>query len=611
MSANNPVDSFFNSVKVVQELLSPLEVGIRQAAKFEHCFAGAKKKGNGAQVSEDWKFQICAVKKKKTKDEKKKGLQNSINGSKEKALTNDDRSYTNSLQFAVNWSLLVNGFLQSLPTPFKSGQKRLQKKDAEDYPCWSEPKQTEFHGQSFEIFQDKDVKKEVNHVPFECFIGFISHHLTPNLNKLDQGLQGNDCDREKTILMHPSSGFNHLKAFISNSILEGHQVYANRFLQNLKFAKVGGVPSRIVDASLSAKQEGDGSATVENREEMGRIKSSGYSISSTELMELLQEHPNVKKLFPGQDFCKYTEDEGRRLFEELDRDGDGKVTLEDLKVAMRMRKLPPSYAHEFMSRTKSHLFSKSFGWKQFSSVMEQKEPTILRAYTSLCLGKSGTLTKSEILESLKNAGLPANEDNAVVMTRFLNADTEGSISYRHFRSFMLLLPPYYLQKDPRSTAVAVPPPVEKPAESVIISALAGGISCAMSCALMHPVDTIKTQVQASTLTLPQIISKLPQMGARGLYRGSIPAILGQFSSHGLRTGISEASRLVLINVAPTLPNFQIQSITSFSSTFLGTAARIPCEVLKQQLQAGLYDNVGRLQSGFGVRLNLGVSFAGL
>jgi hypothetical protein len=31
------------------------------------------------------------------------------------------------------------------------------------------------------------------------------------------------------------------------------------------------------------------------------------------------------------------------------------------------------------------------------------------------------------------------------------------------------------------------------------------------------------------MSFPEIIAKLPEIGTRGLYRGSIPAILGQFS----------------------------------------------------------------------------------
>ncbi|KAL5982588.1 hypothetical protein ACLOJK_016662 [Asimina triloba] len=42
-----------------------------------------------------------------------------------------------------------------------------------------------------------------------------------------------------------------------------------------------------------------------------------------------------------------------------------------------------------------------------------------------------------------------------------------------------------------ATVVAVPPPVEIPAESVLKSALAGGLACALSTSLMHPVDTMK------------------------------------------------------------------------------------------------------------------------
>ncbi|KAJ6842788.1 mitochondrial substrate carrier family protein C [Iris pallida] len=137
-----------------------------------------------------------------------------------------------------------------------------------------------------------------------------------------------------------------------------------------------------------------------------------------------------------------------------------------------------------------------------------------------------------------------------------------------------------------------PDRMETATESVLKSALAGGIACSFSAFVMHPLDTMKTCVQASTVSFPELVSKLPEVGLQGLYKGSIPAVLGQFSSHGLRTGICEASKLILKKAAPRLPEVQVQSLASFCSTILGTISRLPCEVLKQRLQAGMYDNVG-------------------
>lgn len=48
-------------------------------------------------------------------------------------------------------------------------------------------------------------------------------------------------------------------------------------------------------------------------------------------------------------------------------------------------------------------------------------------------------------------------------------------------------------KEDMSEASAVAPTVDIPAESVLKSALAGGISCAFSSFIMHPVDTIKVR----------------------------------------------------------------------------------------------------------------------
>ncbi|CAO2153584.1 unnamed protein product [Urochloa humidicola] len=361
-------------------------------------------------------------------------------------------------------------------------------------------------------------------------------------------------------------------------VIDGKRADFDGFLSNLGFAKVGAPhpppPAAIIPAPAPVSDQEEGAGGIGDREgvdsataspqsaqksparllniplsNVERLRLTLSAVSLTELIELIPQlvsrsstppdgHPDKKKLFNVQDFFRYAEIEGKRFFEELDRDGDGQVTLEDLEIAMRKRRLP------------------------------------------------------------RSAGLPANEDNAAAMLRCLNADSEGSISYGHFRNFMLLLPSERLEDDPRNvwfeaaTVVSVPPPVEISTGSVLKSALAGGLASALSTSLLHPIDSMKTRVQASTLSFPELISKLPQIGLRGLYRGSIPAILGQFSSHGLRTGIFEASKLVLINVAPTLPEIQVQSMASFCSTVLGTAVRIPCEVLKQRLQAGIFNNVG-------------------
>ncbi|KAJ0816340.1 putative mitochondrial carrier protein [Helianthus annuus] len=542
-----------------------------------------------------------------------------------------------NMQFVVTWSLLVSSFVQAVPVPFRNGKKKLQKKtngtkrdkfsrDRNDIMAKGaftesisgDRKRTNLESELVSVPCEETLKTKDEHgLSVEHFIGFVLDQLAQNLHKFELGAQESGSEKWDVPTVPP------LKAV--GSILESKKSDLNGFLGNLKFARVGGVPSGIVDMTSPVKDDSDdtvrSSVTEENvssfpqkmangllsipLSNVERLRSTLSTVSLTELIELVpqlgratKEHPDKKKLFSVQDFFRYTEAEGRRFFEELDRDGDGQVTLEDLEVAIKKRKLPKRYAHEMLRRTRRHLFSKSFGWKQFLSLMEQKEPTILRAYTTLCLTKSGTLQKSEILESLKNAGLPANEDNAVAMMRFLRSDTEESISYGHFRNFMLLLPSDQLQEDPRNlwfqaaTVVAVAPPVEVPTGSVLKSALAGGLACALSTSVMHPIDTIKTRVQASTLSFPQMIAKLPELGFRGVYRGSVPAIIGQFSSHGLRTGIFEASKIVLINVAPTLPDLQVQSVASFCSTVLGTAVRIPCEVLKQRLQAGIFNNVG-------------------
>ncbi|XP_073019198.1 uncharacterized protein [Primulina eburnea] len=682
---NDTLESFLNPIKNV---FSPLELNFRKVAKkIELCFNGVyvngdsngdvnstntelvaaqlnvKRKGGGAgtdhfvAVNGDdrgvkgkvpMKIFVGIFREKSVNNAHNNGFENHNLNVPNKGLkqrfgrVNGGKEDGNCFHIEVAWSFLMNGFIHGFPMPLKFGRTRIRTSGGDSFSCESGVRVEMEPYVSREINHLESEVKERKDLSIEYFVGVAFDQLS-HFPKFDGAVSEHLCKNieHKTLPPTPIDKVNYFKVLIS--ILEGKRADVNGFWGNLWFARVGGVPSGMIEMPSLIDVGDEGVSHAVNWEDKGgtslrnlangflsiplsnleRLKSTLSNVSFMELIEFLpqigrpakEDHPDKKKLFSVQDFFRYTEAEGKRFFQELDRDGDGQVTLEDLEVAMRKRKLPKRYAVEFMRGARNQFFSKSFGWKQFLSLMEQKEPTILRAFTSLSLSRSGMLKKSEILASLKNAGLPVNEDNAVAMMRFLNDNTKEFVSYGHFRNFMLLLPSDRLQEDPRkwfevATVVSVPPPVEIPAGSVLKSALVGGLSCALSTSILHPIDTIKTRVQASTLSLPEILSKLPQLGVHGLYRGSVPAIIGQFSSHGLRTGIFEASKLALVNVAPTLSELQVQSIASFCSTFLGTAIRIPCEVMKQRLQAGLFSNVGEAIVGTWQQDGLGGFFRG-
>lgn len=262
---------------------------------------------------------------------------------------------------------------------------------------------------------------------------------------------------------------------------------------NLSFARIRGSPSSIVDANA-----GEGKISGYNG-----VESSNDSMA--ELIELVRLLPDQRKQLSVQDFLRNMQEEGRRLFEDLDRDKDGRVSLDDLEVGMSKRGLPKRYARELLRSTRRHLFSKSIGWKQFLSLMEQKELVILRAYATLCLSGSGTPQKNEIAASLGMVGVSENEDDTVALMHYLHADNGKSVSYSHFRNFVLLLPSQHFEGDLRNNRLESDSratnsqPMEPLAQSVLKSALAGGIACSFSAFVMHPVDTVKVMCHSVPL----------------------------------------------------------------------------------------------------------------
>ena len=371
VSANDPIESFFNSIQVVKEALSPVELGFRKVAKdLEYRLPGHRNEDNFIRFilrpkDEDTQNEGVIYDTKKVSpcvvgDKRKQGtnvpvkaflgnfslkpvnLEASESALEEEDFAKEEASCGKCFQFAVSWSFLVNNVVRALPRPFKTIKKRLQKTDEEErvglctkQKVSRDSKQRQKEKQHTKSFQESLRHDEGKHVPFECLIGFVFYQLTQNLQKFDLEEEGNVDKSYDTSSPSPlAPQIDHFKAVAS--IWEGRKAEVNGFLGNLRFARVGGVPSGIVGVSSSVN-EGDDGVSSENREETSgispqklasgilsiplsnveRLRSTLSTVSLTELIELLpqvgrssKDHPDKKKLISVQDFFRYTEAEG-------------------------------------------------------------------------------------------------------------------------------------------------------------------------------------------------------------------------------------------------------------------------------------------------------------
>eukprot|EP00873_Tetraselmis_striata_P012202 jgi/Tetstr1/432466/TSEL_021842.t1 len=316
--------------------------------------------------------------------------------------------------------------------------------------------------------------------------------------------------------------------------------------------------------------------------------------------------PSKSRLMTVQDFFRYTNAEGRRFFEELDRDGDGRVTLADVKAALRRRNLPDKYATDLMNRVRrNRWWLSSFGWEDFKSLVDEREAHMLNAFTTLELAPDGHVQLRGVKKTLEKAGLPATDENAIAMLSALETSPDGLVTYGKFRNFLILLPDGKLESemDPAvawfesATMVPVTYPISEnsSAKVVFTAALAGAMASGSTTFTLHPLDTLKTRLQASkgaSATLRSVVASVPEIGLVGLYRGIVPATVGSAASHGVRTGVFELTLRLLKTVAGGALELQATGLASGVGTLCGTAFRIPCEVLKQRLQVGAHANAG-------------------
>eukprot|EP00178_Gracilaria_changii_P014239 TRINITY_DN40297_c0_g1_i1.p2 TRINITY_DN40297_c0_g1~~TRINITY_DN40297_c0_g1_i1.p2 ORF type:complete len:352 (-),score=105.22 TRINITY_DN40297_c0_g1_i1:1153-2208(-) len=143
--------------------------------------------------------------------------------------------------------------------------------------------------------------------------------------------------------------------------------------------------------------------------------------------------------------------------------------------------------------------------------------------------------------------------------------------------------------------------------------LSGGLSAGLVRASLQPLDTCKTRLQAARLpsySLRSVSALLFGDGVRGLYRGVVPGVVGIVPAAAVYMLTFQTLKRRLSRRFPARQRDVVVAMSAAVGDVAASLVRVPCEVLKQRLQVGMYSNVSQAVRAAS-RLPLRSMYAGL
>ncbi|ALC44326.1 CG32103 [Drosophila busckii] len=135
------------------------------------------------------------------------------------------------------------------------------------------------------------------------------------------------------------------------------------------------------------------------------------------------------------------EDEERleRIFNQLDRDGDGKVDIHDLSAALHEFGLSSVYAEKFLQQSDKDQ-SGNVGFAEFLTYVREHEKNLCLQFSHLDKNRDGKVDLEELISAFKDLGLDIDVDEAKKLLGRMDKDGSLNISFNEWRDFMLLAP---------------------------------------------------------------------------------------------------------------------------------------------------------------------------
>ncbi|XP_060654175.1 mitochondrial adenyl nucleotide antiporter SLC25A23 isoform X2 [Drosophila nasuta] len=135
------------------------------------------------------------------------------------------------------------------------------------------------------------------------------------------------------------------------------------------------------------------------------------------------------------------EDEERleRIFNQLDRDGDGKIDIHDLSAALHEFGLSSVYAVKFLQQSDKDQ-SGNVGFAEFLTYVREHEKNLCLQFSHLDKNRDGKVDLEELISAFKDLGLDVDIDEARKLLGRMDKDGSLNISFNEWRDFMLLAP---------------------------------------------------------------------------------------------------------------------------------------------------------------------------
>eukprot|EP00927_Polykrikos_kofoidii_P033457 TRINITY_DN28287_c0_g1_i1.p1 TRINITY_DN28287_c0_g1~~TRINITY_DN28287_c0_g1_i1.p1 ORF type:complete len:367 (-),score=36.16 TRINITY_DN28287_c0_g1_i1:130-1230(-) len=128
------------------------------------------------------------------------------------------------------------------------------------------------------------------------------------------------------------------------------------------------------------------------------------------------------------------------------------------------------------------------------------------------------------------------------------------------------------------------------------NALAGGVALPLAIGCMHPLDTVRTQMQAAIQSEANFAEALRTLGWRSFFRGMGTSIIWAAPQGAIRLGSYESCKAVLSD-GPLGTGIASVSVSAVVGDLASSFVKVPRELITQKMQTGQYSSgVSAVQS---------------